>query len=66
LPYAAASARDVAMGYCLGTPLRLEIEVRAPGTTEHVTQATAAALEKHFGMGPIMTNMRAHIVAASG
>ena len=28
-----ASARDVATGYCLGTPLRAEIEARTPGDT---------------------------------
>jgi SAM-dependent methyltransferase len=66
LPYAADSARDVAMGYCLGTPLRLEIEARAPGEAERVTRAAAAALERRFGTGAIMTTMRAHIVAASG
>jgi SAM-dependent methyltransferase len=66
LPYAAASARDAAVGYCLGTPLRLEIEYRAPGEAELVTRAAVAALERRFGTGPIVTNMRAHIVAASG
>jgi SAM-dependent methyltransferase len=66
LPYAAASAQDVAMGYCLGTMLRMEIEARAPGDAELVTRATAAALEKRFGTGPITARMRAHIVSASG
>jgi SAM-dependent methyltransferase len=65
LPYAAASARDVAVGYCLGTPLRLEIEYRAPGESELVTRAAVTALERRFETGPIVTNMRAHIVAAS-
>jgi SAM-dependent methyltransferase len=66
LPYAAASAYDVAAGYCLGTPLRAEIEARAPGEAERVTQAVAAALERRFGTGPIEASMRAHIVSASG
>jgi SAM-dependent methyltransferase len=66
LPYAAASARDVAMGYCRGTPLRMEIEARAPGETERVTQAATAALERRFGTGPINTTMRAHVVSAAG
>jgi SAM-dependent methyltransferase len=66
LPYAAASAGDIAVGYCLGTPLRLEIEARAPGEAELVTLAAVAALERRFGTGPIVTTMRAHIVAASG
>jgi SAM-dependent methyltransferase len=66
LPYAAASAYDAAAGYCLGTPLRVEIEARAPGETERVTRSVAAALEQRFGTGPIEAAMRAHIVSASG
>jgi SAM-dependent methyltransferase len=66
LPYAAASARDAAMGYCLGTPLRLEIQARPLAEAGHVTRAVTAALEKCFGTGPITTTMRAHIVSASG
>jgi SAM-dependent methyltransferase len=66
LPYAAASARDAATGYCLGTALRAEIEARAPGEAEQVTREVAAILEAHFGTGPITTSMRAHIISASG
>jgi SAM-dependent methyltransferase len=66
LPYAAASAHDVATGYCRGTPLRMEIEARAPGDTERVTRAATAALERRFGAGPIATTMRAHVVSAAG
>jgi SAM-dependent methyltransferase len=66
LPYAAASARDTAVGYCLGTPLRIEIEARAPGEAEQVIQVAVAALERRFGSGPIAAGMRAHIVSASG
>jgi SAM-dependent methyltransferase len=66
LPYAAASANDVAMGYCLGTSLRSEIEIRVPDKAEQVAQATAAALERRFGTGMIEAGMRAHIVSASG
>jgi SAM-dependent methyltransferase len=66
LPFAAASARDVALGYCLGTPLRHEIEERAPGEAERVITAAAAALEKQFGSGPIAATMRAHFISAAG
>ena len=66
LPYAATSAREVAAGYCLGTPLLSEIETRAPGEAERVTEAAATALERRFGTGPIATSMRAHIVSTSG
>jgi SAM-dependent methyltransferase len=66
LPYAAASARDVAIGYCLGTLLRPEIEARASGDTGPATRAVERALEKRFGTGQIETSMRGHIVSASG
>jgi ubiquinone/menaquinone biosynthesis C-methylase UbiE len=66
MPFAAASAREVAIGYCLGTPLRIEIEARAPGDAEQAIQAAVAVLEKRFGTGPINAGMRAHIVSASG
>lgn len=66
LPFAAASAKDVALGYCCGTGLRTEIEARAPGDLERVVQAAVAALERQFGTGPIKTTMRAHLISASG
>lgn len=66
LPFAAASARDVATGYCLGTSLRSELEVRTLGTTEPVLQAATQALEKRFGSSTIKTTMRAHIISAAG
>jgi SAM-dependent methyltransferase len=66
LPYAAASARDAAIGYCLGTPLRYEIEARAVGESERAVEAVAAALKRRFGAGPIEASMRAHVISASG
>ena len=66
LPYLAASAQEVAVGYCLGTPLRAELELRAPGQSDRITAAAAAALEHHFGSGPVKATMRALIVSASG
>jgi SAM-dependent methyltransferase len=66
LPYMAASARDAALGYCLGTTLRAEIEARAPGETEPAVRAATAALQRRFGSGPIETSMRAHIISAAG
>lgn len=62
LPFAAASAREVALGYCLGTPLRRPIEERLPQGTDIVTQA----LEQRFGTGRIQSTMRAQIVSAAG
>jgi SAM-dependent methyltransferase len=66
LPFAAASAHDVAIGYCLGTPLRLEIEARAPDDVEGVVTSVTASLERRFGKGPIEANMRAHIISSAG
>ena len=36
LPFAAASAHDVATGYCLGTPLRSDLEARTSGNIKPV------------------------------
>lgn len=66
LPFEAASARDVAMGYCLGTSLQHEIEARTPGGAEWATSAVTKALEKRFGKGPIEARMRAYLVSAAG
>ncbi len=62
VPFAAASARDAAIGYCLGTRLRDEIESRFPLVIDTVTRA----LEQRFGTGRIVSTMRAHIVTAAG
>ena len=60
----AASPRDVAVGFCQGTPLRNEIEARG-ASLEAATNAAAAALAKRFGNGPIEGRIRAHIIAAT-
>lgn len=60
----AASARDAAVAYCQGTPLRAEIEARDPRGLEAATDAAAEALATRFGSGPIKGRMRAHIVSA--
>ncbi len=65
LPFVAASARDVAMGYCLGTRLRHEIEARADDVRQ-VIRTVTDVLEKRFGTGMIEAAMRANIVSASG
>ena len=56
----ASSARESAIGLCQGTPLRGEIEARAPGDLAAATNAVAAWLEKQFGAGPIDVPMQAH------
>jgi ubiquinone/menaquinone biosynthesis C-methylase UbiE len=67
LPFVAASARDVALGYCLGTPLRSEIELRISGdSVEPVLQAATLALQQRFGAGAIESTMRAQFISAAG
>jgi ubiquinone/menaquinone biosynthesis C-methylase UbiE len=59
----AASARDVAVAFCQGTPMRNEIEARDT-SLETATDAAAAALAQRFGDGPVEGRIRAHVVAA--
>jgi len=56
------SARDVAIGYCQGTPLSTEIAAR--GDLAAVTDAVAEALAGRFGRGPVEGRIRAHVFSA--
>ena len=58
----AASAADVASGYCLGTPLRAAIQQADDPAA--VKAGLAARLEAEFGAGPISWRMSAHVVSA--
>ena len=58
------SAREVALTYCQGTPLRAEIEARRPGGLEQATDHATAVLERRFGSGPIEGAIQAIIVGA--
>jgi ubiquinone/menaquinone biosynthesis C-methylase UbiE len=60
----AASADQAASGLCLGTPLRNEIEARAPARLNEVTAAASAALSARFGAGPFENRMSAVVVSA--
>ncbi|MCB4769527.1 class I SAM-dependent methyltransferase [Ancylobacter sp. Lp-2] len=60
----ATSARDLAVAFCQGTPLRGEIEARAPGRLDEVTNAVAPMLKARFGPGAIEGRMRAIVVSA--
>ncbi|GAB4068207.1 class I SAM-dependent methyltransferase [Ancylobacter sonchi] len=60
----AHSARDLAVAFCQGTPLRGEIEARAPGRLEEVTNAVVPALKARFGPGAIEGRLRAIVVSA--
>ena len=58
------SHRDPAIGFCQGSPMRGEIEVRAPGGLDAATETVAAALAARFGAGAIEAPMQALIVTA--
>jgi SAM-dependent methyltransferase len=63
----AASAREPAIAYCQGTPLRNEIEARAGASGAGLAEATAvctAAIAERFGAGPVDGKIQAHIVIA--
>ena len=60
----AASPRDPALGFCHGSPLRMEIEARAPDGIEAVTNAVASAIAERFGTGAVDGKIQAHIVTA--
>ena len=62
---AAPSARDLAIGFCQGSPLRAEIEDRDAKRLGEATDAATKALMVRFGDGPIAGKMRAHVITAA-
>jgi ubiquinone/menaquinone biosynthesis C-methylase UbiE len=56
-------ARDLAPGLCRGSPLRAEIEARAPGRLDEATEAASAALVRRHG-DPVDAAMSAHVFTA--
>ena len=60
----AASATDVAIGLCQGTPMRGEIEARGTPGLVVATEVVAKALEHRFGSGPIEGALSAFVVSA--
>jgi len=60
----ARSARDVAIAFCQGTPLRNEIVARDPSRLEEATNMAEAALAKRFGSGAIEGPISAHVIVA--
>jgi SAM-dependent methyltransferase len=61
----AASARDVAIAFCQGTPIRNEIEARDGARLGEATDAAAAAVAARFGGGAVDGKMQAHVVAVA-
>ncbi len=64
LPFVVASARDAALGYCLATGLRGELEAR--GDIAAAIEFAGEAVRRRFGDGAIESTMRAHVVSAAG
>lgn len=58
----AACARDIAVAYCQGTPMRNEIEKRAASGLDEVTKAAERALVNRLGAGPIAGRLQALVV----
>ena len=54
----------VATAYCQGTPMRNEIESRAPGQLNKITRRVAEAVETRFGNGPVEAPMQAYVFEA--
>jgi len=64
LPSRAASARQPAVGFAHGSPLRMEIEARDASRLDEAADAAAKAVEAVFGSGPIEAVMTANVVLA--
>jgi SAM-dependent methyltransferase len=60
----AATALDVAIAYCHGTPLRNEIEAIGGSGLDAATQAAAEELRRRFGDGPIEGPIKALVIEA--
>jgi SAM-dependent methyltransferase len=58
----AKSAADAALALCAGSPMRNELEARAPGRLTDVIEHATARLRERYGDGPISAPMRAHLV----
>ena len=60
----ASSARQAATAYCLGTPLRNELEAREAGKLEAATDYAASAIADRHGSGEVAAKIQAHIIVA--
>ena len=60
----APSAREVAVAYCQGTPLRNEIEARDAGLLQLATDRAASAIAARHGDGPVAGRIQAHVIEA--
>jgi len=60
----AERARDIAVAFCQGTPMRPMIEARAPGRLEDITSAVEVEVAERFGSGPMSAPMAAFVIEA--
>lgn len=60
----ASSARDVAVAYCQGTPLRNEIEARDATALEDATKQAVKALAERFGGAAVDGRIQAIVMTA--
>lgn len=60
----AASHRDPAIGFVEGTPLRNEIAARDASRLAEATDASAEAIAREFGRGPVDAKIQALVVTA--
>jgi len=60
----APSARQVAVAYCQGTPLRNEIEARGADKLEAATEHAASAIARKHGSGEVAAKIQAHVIVA--
>jgi SAM-dependent methyltransferase len=58
----AADPREPAMAFCLGTPLRNEIEAREPAGLAAATEAATAAIVQRYGSGTVEAAIQAIVV----
>ena len=56
----ALSARDAAIAYCQGTPLRNEIEARGASLLQLATDRATEAIARRHGEGPVAGKIQAH------
>lgn len=62
----AASARDAATAYCLGTPLHDEIVAHDAGLLQLVMDRATEAIAARHGDGPVAGKIQAHVIVAAG
>lgn len=60
----AFDARQVALGYVLGTPVRLQIESREPNSLSDIVDSVEQAIGKEFGTSQLSAKMQAIVFTA--